>query len=255
MMTATTNSGLQFYVLELPEDPGVGEEYFYQVSSRLAADGAYAAAISCTGVSCEARDEHERLFVLAADCDGGEECWSVRLTRSATGPAELAEWERGEPGGAFMFMLREGVTNFAGLNKPRHEQDEAPRAPRPEPTPASADIKPIYRLYERYIGFICCCGRRLRRLATRNPPSWCRRCRRERARTYSSLRKHRPTAQEHAPGRGITVAVAIGTRRYVWRVLLLHPSRCRTQPSSGRFAEARGHRTQDETVAPRGRLR
>jgi hypothetical protein len=111
-ITATTDAGISIYDVDMPNDEREQEAYCCLVATRLAADGATAAAMSCAG---EVHwDTHERVVVLAVDRDGGEEAWTARVVRSKTKAPRIAAWERGRGTGNLMFMLHAGVGNLPG---------------------------------------------------------------------------------------------------------------------------------------------
>ncbi len=123
VITASDDRDLNIYALQMPEDRGEREGYWYAVSSQLHDDKARAAAFTFTVVVGEGQ---ERVCVLASDRDGGEEAWSARLIRSATEAPRIVSWVRGEPGGTLMFMLHAGVCNVAGLNELAHNRGGVP---------------------------------------------------------------------------------------------------------------------------------
>jgi hypothetical protein len=111
-ITATTDVGIGIYDVDMPDDESEQEAYCCLVATRLAADGATAAAMSCAGEVHG--DTHERVVVFAVDRDGGREAWTARIVRSKNEAPRIAAWERGEGTGNFMFMLHAGVGNVAG---------------------------------------------------------------------------------------------------------------------------------------------
>jgi hypothetical protein len=111
-ITATTDRGIAVYDVALPDDVAERNTYCYMLASRFAAEGATAAALSCTTVGPGCGNEH--VCVLAVDHDGGEEAWTAQVIRSDMESPRIAEWERGEARGDFIFMLRASVGNVAG---------------------------------------------------------------------------------------------------------------------------------------------
>jgi hypothetical protein len=109
-ITATTDRGIAIYDVALPDDLAERNAYCYMLASRLAADGAITAALSCTTVG----DGDERVCVLAVGRDGGEEAWTAQVIRSDTDSPRIAEWESGEARGNVIFMLRAVVGSVAG---------------------------------------------------------------------------------------------------------------------------------------------
>ena len=141
MVITASDERARLYAPVMPQNRDEHEDYWYAMSSQLHADQARAAAFTFTAV---VGDGQEHVCVLASDRDGGEEAWTARLIRSATEPPRIVSWVRGEPGGTLMFM------------QPGWRTARVPGLARPHAAGCAVSpyIKPIYRSYRRYIGFI-----------------------------------------------------------------------------------------------------